>query len=106
MTRLRWIALAAVVAVSLVAEQFAHHDHEYWFTGIPAFFVISGFIGCVAIIYLSKWYGKYGVQRGEDYYERHGDADGHQASMGAADPRPDAAGTGTMVDETGAEEGS
>ncbi|NIW36274.1 MAG: hypothetical protein GWN32_06965, partial [Gemmatimonadetes bacterium] len=25
------------------------------------------------------WYGKYGVQRPEDYYTRHGDLDGHRA---------------------------
>ena len=89
MKPLRWIAVAALVAASLVAERLAHHEHEYWFTGIPAFFVLYGFVGCVAIIFLSKWYGKYGVQRGEDYYDRHGDADGHEALTGAGeDPAP------------------
>ena len=77
MKRWHWFVVGAIVAVSSVAGQFAHHEHHYWFTDIPAFFVVYGFIGCVAIIYLSKWYGKYGVQRPEDYYIRHGDLDGH-----------------------------
>ena len=91
MKLLHWLAVAALVAASLVAEQLAHHEHEYWFTGIPGFFVLYGFIGCAAIIFLSKWYGKHGVQRGEDYYDRHGDADGHRAlteAHGDAPPAP------------------
>ena len=74
-----WIVIGAIVGGSLIAEQLAHHEHHYWFHDIPAYFVLYGFIGCVAIIYLSKWYGKYVVQRPEDYYTRHGDLDGHRA---------------------------
>ncbi len=90
MKRWHWIVIGVLVLGSLVAEQFAHHEHHYWFTDIPGFFVIYGFIGCVAIIYLSKWYGKYGVQRPEDYYTRHGDLDGHRA---LTDPEADSGGT-------------
>ncbi len=79
MKRWHWIVVGAIVVGSVVAEQFAHHEHHYWFTDIPGYFVLYGFVGCVAIIYLSKWYGKYGVQRPEDYYTRHGDLDGHRA---------------------------
>lgn len=86
MKRWHWVVLGALTVVSLVAERLAHHEHHYWFTGIPAFFVIYGFIGCVAIIYLSKWYGKYWVQKKEDYYEKHGDADPHRARTGVEDP--------------------
>ena len=86
MKRWHWFAIGAIVMGSVVAEQFAHHEHHYWFTDIPAFFVVYGFVGCVAIIYLSKWYGKHGVQRPEDYYTRHGDLDGHRA---LTDPKAD-----------------
>ncbi len=89
MTRLRWALIAVVVIASLVAERLAHHKHEYWFTGIPAFFVLFGFIGCAAIIYFAKAYGKYVVDRPEDYYERHGDLDGHRALTGAGSDTSD-----------------
>jgi len=86
MKRSQWGALVVLLAGSLVAEQLVHHEHHYWFTDIPGFFVVYGFIGCVAIIFLSKWYGKFGVQRAEDYYEVHGDADPHEVRTGVADP--------------------
>jgi hypothetical protein len=86
MNRWQWAGIVALVAGSLVAEQLVHHEHHYWFTDIPGFFVVYGFVGCVAIIFLSKWYGKFGVQRAEDYYERHGDDDPHEARTGVADP--------------------
>ena len=93
MRRWQWALLVAVVAGSLVAEQLVHHTHDYWFTGIPGFFVLYGFVGCVAIVFLSKWYGKYGVQRSESYYAEHGDRDPHRARTGVDDPglddRPD-----------------
>jgi len=85
MTRLRWALLGAVVAASLVAEQFAHHHHDYWFTGIPGFFVGFGFVGCVMLILASKWYGKHLVQRPEAYYEDRAD-DPHRSRTGVADP--------------------
>lgn len=82
MTRARWSIVAAAVAVTLVAEQLVHHEYDYWFTGIPGFWVLFGFAGCVAIIYLSKWFGSGVVQRDEDYYDVHGDEDPHQAMSG------------------------
>ena len=36
---------------------------------VPAFWSIFGFLGCVAIILLSKWYGHLGIMTREDYYE-------------------------------------
>jgi len=86
MTRPRWAAIGVVVAASLVVEHFAHPEHETWWTGIPGFFVLYGFVGCVAIVVLSKWYGKLWVQRGEDYYADSADPDPHRARTGAEDP--------------------
>jgi hypothetical protein len=85
--RLRhWILLGLVVAGSLVAEQFVHHEHEYWFTPIPGYFVLYGFVGCVAIIMFAKALGRSLVNRPEDYYRDHGDPDPHLARTGVADP--------------------
>lgn len=72
--------------LTLGAEQLVHHEYDYWFTGIPGFFVLFGFVGCAAIIYLSKWFGRFFVQRDEDYYDQHGDQDPHRAMSSA--PRP------------------
>ena len=84
MKRWHWLVIAALVVGSLIAERFVHHHHDYWFHHVPGYFVMYGFIGCVAIIFLSKWYGKYGVQRDEEYYRRHSDQDEHRALAEAA----------------------
>ena len=98
MKRWHWFLIAALVIASLVVERFVHHHHDYWFYSVPGYFVMYGFVGCVAIIFLSKWYGKYGVQRGEDYYDRYGDQDEHQVMT-------EAAGNAPPTTEPGDEEG-
>jgi hypothetical protein len=80
-----WSLLGAVVAATLAVDQITGSEHDYWFSGIPGFWVAFGFAGCVAIILLSKWYGKLWVQRSEDYYSRHGDLDPHRARTGVPD---------------------
>jgi hypothetical protein len=35
----------------------------------PGFWSIFGFIGCVAIILVSKWFGHAGIMKREDYYD-------------------------------------
>jgi hypothetical protein len=36
---------------------------------VPAFWSVFGFVGCVLIIVLSKWYGHAGIMQREDYYD-------------------------------------
>lgn len=36
----------------------------------PGFWALFGFISCVLIIFVSKWFGKAGITRQEDYYDR------------------------------------
>ena len=45
------------------------HGPEFWFSHIYIFFALLGFIGCVAMIYIAKWLGRYWLQRKEDYYD-------------------------------------
>jgi hypothetical protein len=70
--RLLWIGLALLLAASLVAERFIRHDpdHTYWFSHIPAFFALFGFLGCVATIYIAKQLIGRLIYRPEDYYDR------------------------------------
>lgn len=57
------IVLDAIPAI--VDKEDAHTAPEHW----PGFWSLFGFIGCVAIIIISKWFGHAGIMVREDYYE-------------------------------------
>lgn len=67
--RVACVALALLVALDaipgLVDKEHAHSKAEHF----PAFWAAFGFIGCVVIIVLSKWFGHAGIMRREDYYD-------------------------------------
>ena len=68
--RVIW-TLVAVLAVLVVIEQFAHHHgpplpwHE-----VPGYRTLIGLGSCIIIVLLSKWVGKYFLQRPEETHER------------------------------------
>lgn len=69
MKRWHWMALGLVTAVSLVAQVTApHHEGGHWWDAVPGSYAAYGFVGCAAIVFVSKWIGKLWVQRGEGYY--------------------------------------
>lgn len=70
MKKIHWIILAVITVISLVVELTMEHDpsHSHWWNSIPGFYIIFGFIGCVAIIVISKALGKLFIQKKEDYY--------------------------------------
>jgi len=37
---------------------------------LPGFWAVFGFVSCVVIIFVSKWFGKLGITRREDYYDQ------------------------------------
>ncbi len=65
-------AFAAIMVLSVVAEfalgAYQPHADEWW-TQIPAFHAIYGFIGCGLITIISKALGKWWLQRKEDCYD-------------------------------------
>lgn len=68
----RWWTAAALVAVVSVAAEIVWHDaaHAYsWWHRVPAFDLVFGFAGCVAIVLVSKALGGWWLQRPEDYWE-------------------------------------
>ncbi len=71
------LVLLAAVDILFVGNAEAHTPVEH----IPAFWSIFGFVGCVLIIVLSKWFGHLGIMTREDYYE---DGTGVRPSPGAA----------------------
>ncbi len=66
--RLCYAGLALVVAWDLffVDKHHAHTAPEHW----PGFWAVFGFISCVLIIIISKWFGHLGIMTREDYYDR------------------------------------
>ena len=59
------IALVVLIDIFLVHKEHAHTEVEK----IPGFWAIFGFVACVLIIIVSKWFGHAGVMVREDYYE-------------------------------------
>jgi hypothetical protein len=45
------------------------HAHTWMEKYIPGWWSIFGFVACVLIIILSKWYGHLGIMTREDYYD-------------------------------------
>ncbi len=60
------LALLILVDALLINKEDVHTKAEHW----PAFWSVFGFIGCVLIIILSKWYGHAGIMTREDYYDK------------------------------------
>ncbi len=50
---------------AFVNKQHAHTAVEHW----PAFWAVFGFVGCVVLILVSKWFGHAGIMQREDYYD-------------------------------------
>jgi hypothetical protein len=59
------LALLVVWDVVFVSKEEAHTFLEH----IPGFWSLFGFIACVLIIILSKWFGHLGIMTKEDYYD-------------------------------------
>ena len=64
----RWIALGLLTVASLIGQIMGEHGPGFW-TLIPVFWAVFGYLGCVLIIIVSKAVGKYIVERRENYYD-------------------------------------
>ncbi len=71
MKRMYWLALVLLIILSFAGELFVKVSDSdgHWWSNIPAFYAIFGFIGCVVIIIASKALGKALLQKKEDYYD-------------------------------------
>lgn len=64
------IIIGVISLASIIIEILFVHPHVlYWWHGFLGFDLIYGFIGCTAIIVVSKLAGKAFIQRKEDYYD-------------------------------------
>lgn len=66
--RICYVVLALVVVwdIGFVDKEHAHTMAEH----IPGFWAAFGFIACVLIIIVSKWFGHLGIMTREDYYDK------------------------------------
>ncbi len=66
--KLCYVLLALVVVIDLLLVD-KHHAHTWAEMHIPGFWSIFGFVACVLIIIISKWFGHQGIMTREDYYD-------------------------------------
>lgn len=59
------LGLLILIDAFAVDKAEAHTAAEH----LPGFWSVFGFIACVAIILLSKWFGHAGIMQKEDYYD-------------------------------------
>jgi len=60
----------AVLAFLVLLDIFVPKEHALFsFEALPGFSAVYGFISCVVIIIVSKWFGHAGVMTREDYYD-------------------------------------
>lgn len=60
------LALLVLYDALILDKSYAHTAAEK----LPGFWAIFGFVSCVLIIIVSKWYGHLGIMAREDYYDR------------------------------------
>jgi len=60
------LALLVLYDALILDKSYAHTAAEK----LPGFWSIFGFVSCVLIIIVSKWYGHLGIMAREDYYDR------------------------------------
>ena len=64
------ISCAVLGALVLADAFFIHKEHAHTAVErIPAFWAVFGFLGCVMIILVSKWFGHAGIMQREDYFD-------------------------------------
>ena len=63
------IAYGILVLLVMVDFIIPRHDVHFFGDKIPGFWSLFGFTACVVIIIVSKWLGKIGLMKDEDYYD-------------------------------------
>jgi len=64
------VCLAVLALLVLADALFVSKEHAHTFVEhIPGFWAVFGFVACVLIIIVSKWYGHLGIMTREDYYD-------------------------------------
>ena len=65
----RMIFLICIALVCILGFLFPNKHPHFWWQKIPVFDAIFGFIGCIIIIFFSKWLGHRWLMKDENYYD-------------------------------------
>ncbi len=58
------------ICILLVSLDFVVHRHtEFRWEGLPGFYPVYGFVGCVILVFVAKWMRTF-LMRPPDYYDR------------------------------------
>ena len=64
------VCLVVLAALVVWDALFVSEEHVHTFVErIPGFWAVFGFVACVVIIIVSKWFGHLGIMTREDYYD-------------------------------------
>jgi len=64
------VCLVVLAALGVWDALFVSKEHVHTFVErIPGFWAAFGFVACVVIIIVSKWFGHLGIMTREDYYD-------------------------------------
>ena len=64
------VCLVVLAALVVWDALFVSKEHVHTFVErIPGFWAAFGFVACVVIIIVSKWFGHLGIMTREDYYD-------------------------------------
>ena len=69
MTLARTVLVGAAAVGTVALDLLAHPHGETWWHHLAGFDLVYGFLGCAAIVSVSKALGKAGLQRRERFYE-------------------------------------
>ncbi len=67
--RISLAVLAVLVLVSAIPGVMGKEEAHTRFELRPGFWAVYGFVGCVILILVSKWFGHAGIMKREDYYD-------------------------------------
>jgi uncharacterized membrane protein len=65
----RYLVIAATVLAVAGGVFLPSGEGHGWWDSVPLFWSLFGFVGCVVIIYVSKWLGTVLLQKKEEYYD-------------------------------------
>ena len=64
------VCLVVLAALVVWDALFVSKEHVHTLVErIPGFWAVFGFVACVVIIIVSKWFGHLGIMTREDYYD-------------------------------------
>ena len=64
------VCLVVLAALVVWDALFVSKEHVHTFVErMPGFWAVFGFVACVVIIIVSKWFGHLGIMTREDYYD-------------------------------------